>query len=143
MILSAFEATGIQPFDPYRSNVMHEWREKARFEHLGPNAENAPPRSPRHRRIAIMEQCRELANDSSASSDLLCKGLLEALQVIDGAEARAVILDSDLQQLRNALEEKQTRKPRGGRVERVRVYRQKEVDDVFAQEQGCIRGATA
>jgi hypothetical protein len=91
-----------------------------------------------------MEQCKVLSKDDTASTKMFQKTLVEALEVIGGTEARNVILEAEVQQLRHANDESKKQKPRRGRVGCARVYEQKEVEEVRrAEEARMTRGASA
>jgi hypothetical protein len=129
-ILSAFEAMGISPFDAYLTDVMREFRDRARFAHLaqatGPLAAplsqaptGRPPPNPQHNnRSDVIQRCRELAQDTSTSPSSLRSALINALAALEGAKARIVTLESGLAQVYEANRVREAAKPRGSRVGR-------------------------
>lgn len=146
-ILSAFEATGICPLDAYRTALMQDFRLRAQNASgaslSGPsNTPGLTPSASQYRdRQEVIENCHQLIEDPSASSEELKSALNEALGVIEGSEARVVTLESELEQIHEASRQKRAGKSRGGRVGRARVYTQGEVKEIREQEEARAQGS--
>lgn len=88
------------------------------------------PASPRHRRVAVTKESKELLQDTEASVESLREALANVLSVVDGAEARALIAESELAQVRASTEERRRAKPRGGRAGHARAYTQDRIEEM-------------
>jgi hypothetical protein len=90
-ILSAFEVTGISPFNAYQTRVMQEFMEKAQ------NANWANSGMPLREPITAASWCQdhnelldslwELTKDPSVQPDELQKALTDTLKLAQGANA--------------------------------------------------------
>ncbi|KAF8599803.1 hypothetical protein BDV93DRAFT_559950 [Ceratobasidium sp. AG-I] len=141
--LSAFQATGICPFDVYRTVVMREFRDRARNGSMDiPDAPGIRASGTRITRSQLTKTIRQVAEDSSASPEALRDALHTALAVIEGADAQTVLLESELTRARETIRQKPARGSRGGRVGRARVYTQEEVEEVRKTEEARAQGSS-
>ncbi|KAG9121440.1 hypothetical protein FRC07_002603 [Ceratobasidium sp. 392] len=133
-ILSAFEATGLWPLNPYRTRVMQDFLERMR-------GQQQTPGTSQNDQIAAVERFQDLLSKDDTDPSLLRAALAESIKMIDGSEARAALLEEDLKQLREALKEKTKKKPRNARMGRARVYTQSAVDEIQEKEAARAQGS--
>jgi tRNA A37 methylthiotransferase MiaB len=151
-ILSAFEATGIVPLNPYCSSIMQEFRARIVEEHQGTiNNLTSSSSNPRQVHQVVVEGCYKTLNDIGSSTSDLQSALAKALAMIDRAEAWAVIAESEITQIQNAVRSRSRARARHGQVGRARVYTQDKIEEVREQEvahaqrtstKGCGRGCS-
>ncbi|CAE6401416.1 unnamed protein product [Rhizoctonia solani] len=150
-ILSAFQATGIVPLDPYRSTVMQEFRARIIEEHRGLQfplgSEISTLLNPQHIRQILLEDCQKVLDNVNASASELRGALTKALAIVEGAEAQALLSEAEVQKLRNAARERAGSRARRGRVGRARVYTQDKIEELRKQEvsrgqRASIKGRT-
>lgn len=84
---------------------------------------------------AVAERCADVLEDHSASLETVRQALFDALDLIRGADARAVIANEEAERLRAALKESKKGRSRGGRVGGARVYEQREIEEIAQKEQ--------
>lgn len=128
-ILSAFEATGISPLDPWRTAVMRDFRKRFRKSEVNSLAEHVDLGYTSH--AAVAKNCADILDDKTANLETVRQALADALDLLRGAEARSVIAKQELKHLQTALKEsKKTPGRRGGRVGHARVYEQREIEEI-------------
>ncbi|KAF8758803.1 zinc finger protein [Rhizoctonia solani] len=110
-ILSAFEATGIWPLEPYWSLLMQEFLKTACNQSAGSSSK---VHALSDRRVDIMDNARALIKDNTASAKALQQALAEVLSLAESSKTQATLVEEDLQQLRGSVEEKTKKKPQNG-----------------------------
>ncbi|KAF8721838.1 DDE superfamily endonuclease, partial [Rhizoctonia solani] len=136
-ILSAFEATGIWPLEPYWSLLMQEFLKMACNQSAGSSSK---AHALSDRQVDIMDNARALIKDNTASAKALQQALAEVLSLAESSKARATLVEEDLQQLWGSVEEKTKKKPQNGQVGQAQVYTQKEIDKICKKdEESCAQ----
>ncbi|KAF8594770.1 hypothetical protein BDV93DRAFT_549088 [Ceratobasidium sp. AG-I] len=125
-IKSAFDATGISPLNPWRSDLMLGFREKLQTEG-SPSKSTA---SSSIQRQQAKNRYDELINNPGSTANELRAALSEAVSVINGAEARSAILSSELASTRAVVRERRGQSARRGRVGKARVYTQEAIEEL-------------
>ncbi|KAG9127710.1 hypothetical protein FRC07_010633, partial [Ceratobasidium sp. 392] len=128
-ILSAFEATGISPLNPWRTTVMQDFRDRFR-KSADANADLETIDFGPTSYGAMIAHCSDVLENPLATLDNLRQALYEAIEVVRGMEARTVIVNEESDRLRAALKESKRSKAPRGRVGRAQVYKQSEIDNI-------------
>ncbi|KAG8790669.1 hypothetical protein FRC12_011340 [Ceratobasidium sp. 428] len=75
----------------------------------------------------IVQECRDVLKDKDADPSIIRKALADLLRVSDAREARATIMENDLDNLRQAIKEKTRPRPKNIRLGHARVWTQQEI----------------